>query len=88
MKLIIAIVKDTDGDAVSHGLTAGDFRVTQVASTGGFLRHGQTTFLIGVEDERVENALSIIRSKVTKPGEQDTRQSFIFVIKVDEFIHF
>ena len=88
MKLIIAIVKDTDSDAVSHALTTGDFRVTQVASTGGFLRHGQSTLLIGVDDDQVENALTVIRSKVTKPTEADTRQSFIFVIKVDEYIHF
>jgi len=38
MKLIIAVVRDIDNDPVSHGLTSAGLRVTQVASTGGFLR--------------------------------------------------
>ncbi|MHB8932864.1 MAG: cyclic-di-AMP receptor, partial [Bellilinea sp.] len=42
MKLIIAIVRDTDSDQVSHALTTASFRVTGVASSGGFLRKGKT----------------------------------------------
>ena len=88
MKLFIAIVKDTDNDKVSHALTSADFRVTTVASTGGFLRRGQTTMLIGVKDERVEEALNILRSNVTRSTEPNVKSATIFVIKVDDFIQF
>jgi len=52
-KLIIAIIRDDDNERVSARLTAEDFRVTQIASTGGFLRSGRSTLLIGVEEARV-----------------------------------
>lgn len=88
MKLIIAIIRDVDNDVVSHALTAENFRVTYVASTGGFLRRGQSTLLIGVEDELLEKALGIIRSNCTPASADDNRRSIIFVLKVDEFTHF
>ncbi len=88
MKLIIAIVRDMDNDNVSHALTKENFRVTYVASTGGFLRKGQSTLMIGVEDENVEQALQIIRTHVTLPTESDQRHSIIFVMEVDQFHHF
>ena len=47
MKLIIAIIHDEDNDRVSRMLTGENFRVTMIASTGGFLRSGRSTLLIG-----------------------------------------
>jgi uncharacterized protein YaaQ len=88
MKLIIVIVKDTDNEPISHALTASGFRVTTVASTGGFLRRGQTTMLIGVKDERLEDALNLVRQNVTHSSEPGVKNATIFVIKVDEFIQF
>lgn len=88
MKLIIAIVKDTDNEAVSHALTAEKFRVTYVASTGGFLRRGQSTLMIGVEDENLEKALELIRTNVTPASESDDRRTTIFVLNVNHFTHF
>jgi uncharacterized protein YaaQ len=88
MKLIIAILRDTDNDNVSHDLTDAAFRVTHIASTGSFLRRGQATLLIGVEDDQLEKALTIIREKVTKPSENDPRHTIVFVQKIEEFLHF
>lgn len=88
MKLIIAIMRDTDNEKVSHALTSMEFRVTYIASTGGFLRKGQSTLFIGVEDDRVEPALEIIRENVTKPSESDGTRTILFVVKVDDYIHF
>jgi uncharacterized protein YaaQ len=86
MKLIITIIPDTNTDAVSLALTSQKFRVTQVASTGGFLRKGNSTLLIGVEDTEVQAALEILRKNVDK---SDANQKGVaFVIKVDDFIHF
>ncbi|UHA75354.1 cyclic-di-AMP receptor [Paenibacillus sp. 481] len=62
MKLIVAIVQDKDSSRLSHALVKSSFRATKLASTGGFLRSGNTTFMIGVEDEQVDEVLDIIRN--------------------------
>ena len=88
MKLIIAILRDVDNDPVSHALTSANFRVTCVASTGGFLRRGQATLLIGLDDEQVEAALDIIRKTCSPPPEPNQKRATIFVVKVDQYTHF
>ncbi len=85
MKLIIAIIKDEDNDSVSSALTEEKFRVTFIASTGGFLRSGRSTLLIGVEDEEVKKALEIIRENCKKPDKAKEKRATIFVLKVDQF---
>lgn len=60
MKLIVAIVQDQDAISLIDDLTDTDYRVTKLASTGGFLKSGNTTLLIGVEDEEVEEVISIV----------------------------
>ena len=52
MKLILAIVSNDDSSKVSSALTKNHFSVTKLATTGGFLLSGNTTFLIGTQDER------------------------------------
>mgnify|MGYP002681474284 FL=1 len=88
MKLIIAILPDSDSDAVSRALTDADFRITRIASTGGFLRRGNTTFLAGVEEEQVEKALQLIRDSCTSPVETGHHRGTIFVLNVNRYIHF
>ncbi len=84
MKLITAIIKDSDSEAVTHALTSEGFGATCIASTGGFLRHGQKTLLVGLEDHQVQPALEIIRANCTKPSESDPRKSIIFVMNIVE----
>jgi len=86
MKLIIAIIRDVDNDAVCQALIAADFRVTQVASTGGFLRKGSTTLMIGLAEDKVEQALQIIRENTTQSEESAIRRATIFVLNVAQFI--
>ncbi|MBD8500656.1 MULTISPECIES: cyclic-di-AMP receptor [Paenibacillus] len=62
MKLIVAVIQDKDSNRLSRALVKEGFRATKLASTGGFLRSGNTTFMIGVEDEQIEAALHVIRS--------------------------
>jgi len=85
MKLIIAIIKDEDNESVSRALTKKNFRVTLIASTGGFLRSGRSTLLIGVDDDQVEHALDVIRDNCKKPEKADEKRATIFVLKVDKF---
>ncbi|MDQ0300934.1 uncharacterized protein YaaQ [Salibacterium salarium] len=61
MKLIVAVVQDKDSNRLSNALVEQDYRATKLASTGGFLRAGNTTFLIGVEDNHVQSVLDIIQ---------------------------
>lgn len=61
MKLILAVVQDIDADNAIRELVKAGHRVTRVASTGGVFRQGNTTFLTGVEDNRVEEVLAILR---------------------------
>ena len=63
MKLILAIVNNDDSAVVSSALTKEKFTVTKLSTTGGFLRNGNRTFLIGVEDEKVDEVIEIIKSK-------------------------
>lgn len=60
MKLIICIVQDQDASALIDELTEKEHRVTKLSSTGGFLKAGNTTLLMGVEDEVVNEILGII----------------------------
>ena len=84
-KLIIAIIKDDDNERVSAKLTAEDFRVTQIASTGGLLRSGRSNLLIGVEDERVPRALEVLRENCTAARSPQEKKATVFVLNVDEF---
>jgi len=65
MKLIMAIVHNDDSALVSSSLTKAGFHVTKMASTGGFLMSGNTTFIMGVDDSEVDSAIEII-SKYSK----------------------
>ena len=60
MKLILAIVSNDDSSAVSSALTKGGYQVTRLATTGGFLRAGNTTLICGCEDEKVDKAIELI----------------------------
>ncbi|CAJ1197709.1 Cyclic di-AMP receptor A [Companilactobacillus paralimentarius] len=61
MKLILAIIQDKDSQQLQEKLVKGGFRATQLPSTGGFLKAGNCTFIIGVEEEKVDEALAIIK---------------------------
>ena len=69
MKLIIAIVQDEDSSRLINGLMSEGYRVTKLATTGGFLRAGNTTLLVGVEDDKLEQAIGVIE-KVCKSRKQ------------------
>lgn len=63
MKLVMAIVNDEDGNVVLSELNKNRFSVTKLATTGGFLKYGNMTLIIGTEDENVQTVIDIIESK-------------------------
>ena len=61
MKMVIAIVQDKDVGKLLERVTREGLSATRLASSGGFLRSGNTTLLFGVEEDRLEGLLSMIR---------------------------
>jgi uncharacterized protein YaaQ len=61
MKLILAIVQDKDTRALMEALVAAEFQATKLASTGGFLREGNATVLIGTDESKVDAVLAVIQ---------------------------
>ena len=53
MKLVYAIVRDDNEDGVMTQLTQHHFSITRLSTTGGFLRKGNVTLMIGAEDDKV-----------------------------------
>jgi len=82
---MMAILKKKDCDLVTQELVKADFRVTRVASTGGFLRQGNVTLLIGTDEEKVESALEIIRTNMGDSDRPDQARATIFVLNVAQF---
>ena len=62
MKLIISIVHSDDADLLLRTLADKGYRSTRISTTGGFLREGNATILVGAEPEHVEGVLEVIRN--------------------------
>jgi uncharacterized protein YaaQ len=85
-KLILAIIFNNDAvDALSQALVSQDYSVTKISSTGGFLRRQNTTFVIGVDEARIEGAMNIIREVCKPHSTHEGHAATIFVLDVAEF---
>lgn len=79
MKLILIIVSNEDANVVAKTLLKEKFYVTKLATTGGLLKNGNTTLLIGTEDENVNKIVTIV-GEIAKSRKQQLPQN-----SVDEF---
>jgi uncharacterized protein YaaQ len=92
-KLIIAVVQNEDADAVVDALLEEEFRATRLASTGGFLRRGNTTLMIGADEEQVDQVLGLIQQHAhagATAAAQTQQQSApaaatVFVLDLEEY---
>jgi uncharacterized protein YaaQ len=85
MKMIIAIIRDIDDVKVLDQLVTHGFRVTRFASTGGFLRRGNVSLLIGVErEQRVQEVIDLLE-ETCSPGDPDYHRATIFVVNAEHF---
>lgn len=91
VKLIIAIIQDDFANRVTKNLMDKKYRVTKLSSTGGFLKSGNTTLLIGVEDEKTDEIIKLVEEECKKEdssrkqdGTSDACAN-IFVLNMDEF---
>jgi len=82
MKLMIIILRDSDGEAAVQELVQSQFRVTRMASTGGFLRRGNSTLLVGVEDEQVDAVNELLKRTCCPPEEDNQYRATVFVVNM------
>ncbi|MCP4536293.1 MAG: hypothetical protein GY832_04030 [Chloroflexi bacterium] len=85
MKLVLAIVRDVDAGPVVEQLVTRQYRVTRVASTGGFLRRGNVTLLIGVEEQHVQPVIDVLKETCSPPPDPDQHRATIFVVDAPHF---
>ena len=84
-RLIIALLRVANSEEVLNALLDADYRVTRIAATGGFMRRGNSTLLIGVEKEQVEAAVKLIRDHSAPAIDPGLKRATVFVLKVDQF---
>ncbi len=65
MRLVVAIVHGEDAGALVDGLLERDHRATRLHSSGGFLKQSNATIIVGVEDDRVDEVLEVVRATCT-----------------------
>ena len=84
MKLMFIIVRDVDGDKVIQVLVEHQFRVTRVASTGGFLRRGNVTLMLGLEQGQVQPVIDLLR-QTCGPADGSQHRATLFVVDMPYF---
>jgi uncharacterized protein YaaQ len=81
MKLMFVIVRDVDAEAVAQALIEDGYGVTRVASTGGFLRRGNVTLMVGLEPGKVGPAVALIGS-CCGPADAFQHRATVFVVNM------
>ena len=85
MKLLIIIIRDADSEQVIDALVKEEHIITRIASTGGFLRHGSVTLLIGVEEHQVEPLLELIKG-LELSSKDEAHAATVFVLDMPEYL--
>lgn len=62
MKLVIGIINSDDSNELLNEITKSGFQATKLSTSGGFLKIGNTTVLVGVEDEKVDEVIEIFKN--------------------------
>ena len=77
MKLVVTVIHDRDKHRTMNALRGAGYGFTQVASTGGFLREGNVTLLVGTEDDELEALITLVRDSCK------TREQFVNLLPPD-----
>jgi uncharacterized protein YaaQ len=85
VKLVILILGDGEADEIVRRLVEAGYRVTRLASSGGFLRRGNTTLLLGMPAEKVDEALGLVRSALESVTDPGSRRGTAFVLNVAQY---
>jgi uncharacterized protein YaaQ len=92
MNLVLSIVQNEDADVVTRALLAAGYRVTRMNTAGGFLRRGNVTLLVGVDEAQVDDVLRIIGANCrqqpqTASAETSMHAATAFVLEASQFVH-
>lgn len=94
MKLLLLVVRDDDASNVVDALVEAGYHVTRLASTGGFLRLGNSLLLCGVDDDRVESLLELVQANTEErilpqmsdwAGDVHVSRAIVFVCNLERF---
>ncbi|QHE50608.1 cyclic-di-AMP receptor [Pontibacillus sp. HMF3514] len=66
MKMVVAIIQDKDSNRLTDALADQNFKTTKLSTSGGFLKAGNTTLMIGCEDDKVDDVLNIIKDNCSQ----------------------
>ena len=92
-KLVMAIIHGEDADGLVRALNVRSYRVTRATTTGGFLREGNVSLLIGVDETQVDDVLSIIKENThprarrgwwARPGRHTEGAATVFVVDMEQ----
>jgi len=92
-KMIMCIVHHEDSEALTRVLNQAGYRVTRSATTGGFLRQGNVSLMIGVNETQVEDVLALIRENThtrsrrgwwLRPGKHEEGAATVFVLDMEQ----
>lgn len=92
MKLAIAVIQDEYITRVTKILRAEEIRITKLASTGGFLKDGSTTLLIGIEDDQVDYVIDLIKCHCKGDKINDGEKQItvcganVFLLSIDKYV--
>lgn len=84
MKLLLAILDDYSAGRIADALVGKRFGVTRINTVGGFLKRGNATLLVGVDDAQVDEAVGLMRQAYGPGSGGDNPSGPVFVLKVDQ----
>jgi len=84
VKLLLSILDDRSAGRVADALVARRFGVTRINTVGGFLKRGNATLLVGVEEGQVDEAIDLMRSAYGTSARGDGPSGPVFVLAVDQ----
>ena len=92
-KMIMCIVHHEDSETLTRVLNQAGYRVTRSATTGGFLRQGNVSLMIGVDETKVDDVLTLIRENTrtrsrrgwwARPGKHEEGTATVFVLDMEQ----
>jgi uncharacterized protein YaaQ len=85
MKLMMIIIQDKDSDKVIEALIEAGYTITRMASTGGFLRQGNVTLIVGAEEDQIEGVVNLLKRHCSST-ETNRHAATIFTMDMPEYL--
>jgi len=92
-KMVMCIVHREDAEELTRALNVDGYRVTRATTTGGFLRQGNVSLMIGVDETQVDDVLTVIRENThprsrrgwwARPGQHEESAATVFVVDMEQ----